>query len=149
MKTLHINKMTQITGLAVGMAAMVSMGPEISAQHYTFKGGASKLMTPPSGVVIPSDAKEMACPKCITEWVERPILATKAMEPKTPLVARHLCNSCEASFATVGHGKQARDVATHKCGSCSADTLACCSTKKGDVTATKGMEKKFEVAPVK
>ena len=148
MKTLQFNKMVQITGFAVGMAALVSMGTAVNAQHYTFKGG-ENLMNPPSGVAIPSDDKPMACPKCTTEWLARPIAGTKAMEPKTQLVPRHLCNGCETTITTVGHGKQATDVATHKCTSCDAATLACCSTAKSDVTATKGMEKKFEVAPVR
>ena len=141
MKTSRINKTARVTGLAIAMALFVSVAGQIKAQDFLFKGGGQKLMNPPSGVATPSDAKPMACPKCTTEWVARPIAGTKAMEPKTQLVAHHLCKRCETTFATVGHGKQARDVITHRCTSCGADTLACCSTVKDDVRATKGMEK--------
>ena len=129
-----------MTGIAVGITLVVSTVGGIKAQDFLFKSGGQKLMNPPSGVATPSDAKAMACPKCTTEWLARPIAGTKAMEPKTQLVPRHLCNGCETTITTVGHGKQATDVATHKCTSCGADTAACCSTAKSDVTVTKGME---------
>jgi hypothetical protein len=141
MKTSQMNKLARMTGLAVGMALLATMAGEIKADGLIFKGGAQKLMNPPVATVIPSDAKLMACPKCTTELVERSIVATKATAPKTQLVARHLCNACETTIAVEGHGKAKHDVATHKCTSCGAETLACCSTKTGNATATKGMKK--------
>jgi hypothetical protein len=131
MKTLRINKLAGITGLALGMALVVSMTATINADELTFKGGAQKLMSPPAAAVIPSAAKTMACPKCVTQWVGRQAVEMKATAPRTQLVARHLCGGCETTIATVGQGKQARDVATHKCGSCGGGSLACCATTKG------------------
>ena len=52
-------------------------------------------------------------------------------------------------WAVVGVGKAKQSVATHKCTSCGAVTLACCSTKDSGDLATKGMDKKVEVAPLK
>jgi hypothetical protein len=149
MKTKPNSILARLTGITMGVAVIVAMAGEIKADELIFKGGAQKLMNAPSSTVIPSDAKAMACAKCTTEWVERSIVATKATAPTTELFARHLCNACETTITVEGHGKAKHDVATHKCTSCGADTLACCSTKKGDVTATKGMEKEFEVAPLK
>jgi hypothetical protein len=142
MKTLEINKLAGMAGLALGMALVASMAGEIRADEIIFKGGVQKLMNAPLATVFPSDSKPMACPKCTTELVERSIVATKATAPNSQLVARHLCNSCETIIRVEGYGKAKHDVATHKCGTCGADTLACCSIKKGDVTATKAMEKK-------
>jgi hypothetical protein len=48
-----------------------------------------------------------------------------------------------------GQGKGKHDVVTHKCGACGAEALACCNTRKGSKVATIGMEKKFEIAPLK
>ncbi len=149
MKTNRNKILARFAGATVGAAVIVAMAGEIKADEVIFKGGAQTLMNPPAATVIPSDAKAMACPKCTTEFVERSIVSTKATAAKTQLVGRHLCNGCETTITVEGHGKAKHDVVTHKCTSCGADSLACCSTKKGDVTATKGMEKKFEVAPVK
>lgn len=69
--------------------------------------------------------------------------------PLTKAVARHGCSGCGTDWATIGHGKAKHDVATHKCTSCGAELASCCSTSKGGIAVTKGMEKTFEVAPVK
>lgn len=149
MKTNLRNILAGLTGISIAAAVVIAMAGGIKADELTFKGGAQKLMNAPSATVIASNAKAMACPKCATEFVERAVVEMKATAPKTQLVARHLCNSCETTITVLGHGKAKHDVATHKCTSCGTDTLACCSTRKGDVTATKGMEKRFEVAPLK
>jgi len=145
MKTLRINrinKLAQMTGLALGAAMLVALAGEIKAEELVFKGGAQKLMNPPSAAVVTPATAMMSCPKCTSEFVERSIVATKATAPKVQLVARHLCNSCETTISVEGHGKAKHDVATHKCSSCGADSLACCTGKKGTET-------KFEVAPMK
>jgi len=67
----------------------------------------------------------------------------------TKLVAKHLCDGCRVEWRVEGIGKAKQDVVTHKCTSCGSEALACCSTKKGSETATSGMEKKFEIAPLK
>ena len=129
MKTLRINRLAQLTGFAIGAAVVFAMAGEIKADEFAFKGGAQKLMYPPAVIVTPSNAKVMECPKCTTELVERAVVAFKATAPKTEFVARHLCNACETTISVEGQGKAKRDVATHKCSSCGAETLACCSAK--------------------
>jgi len=67
----------------------------------------------------------------------------------TARVPKHLCEGCGTDWATTGTGKAKLAVANHKCSSCGAETLACCSSKGAGAVATKGMEKKIEVAPLK
>jgi len=69
--------------------------------------------------------------------------------PLTKSFVRHGCNGCGTDWAVVGVGRAKESVSTHKCASCGAEILACCNTKKSADVATKGMDKKFEVAPLK
>ncbi len=128
MKTSHLNKLTRITGLAVGAAFMLAIASQVKSEEPIFKGGAQKLMSAPSATTLPS-AKAMACPKCVTVFVNSAAVEMKASAPKTQLVARHLCKTCETTITTVGHGKGKHDVATHKCDSCGGEKIACCTTK--------------------
>ena len=97
----------------------------------------------------------MACPKCQDTWVAQADTNSKGLGARTlmgqttKLVAQHLCPGCATAITVAGQGKAKYDVATHKCDSCGAANLACCGTAKGSDTATKGMEKKIEVAPLK
>ena len=97
----------------------------------------------------------MPCPKCKDVWVTqvdsfaKPAKVMTSQFKPTVSTVKHLCDSCDTTITTVGSGKQAKNVATHKCTSCGAESLACCNTKKGSDVATKGMEKKFEIAPLK
>jgi hypothetical protein len=69
--------------------------------------------------------------------------------PLTKSVSRHGCEGCGTDWKVVGHGKAKVSVASHKCTCCGEASLACCNTSKAATVATKGMDKKFEVAPLK
>ena len=148
MKTSCINKLARVSGVAIALALFASGSGEIRAGEILFRGGAQQLLpaTAPAG---PSDYKPMSCAKCKSEWIARTENTSRGVIKPSVLVERHLCNGCDTTITTVGRGKQATDVAVHKCTECGAETLACCSTSKRSVAATKGMEKKFEVAPLK
>jgi hypothetical protein len=91
----------------------------------------------------------MSCAKCKDEYVTRTDWSARGASKPTVTVARHLCEGCDNEWMVSGHGKAQITTALHKCASCGAESLACCSTSKSGVANTKGMEKKFEVAPVK
>jgi hypothetical protein len=151
MKTTSINSTARFTGLAVALALVAGLTGAASAADL-IKGGERQLnLLGIKTKAVPSESTyvPMSCLKCKDEYSTRVDWSARGAHKPTVLVARHLCDGCDTTIATVGHGKQARDVATHKCTSCGAESLACCSTKKGGETATKGMEKKFEVAPLK
>lgn len=146
MQSNHINTAARFTGL---IAALLLLGGVAGiARADGAKGGATLLM-PPAPVAPPSDYKPMSCGMCKSEWTTRAEVTTKGTTPVTALVEKHLCSGCATKIETAGFGKAKHDVATHKCTSCGAELASCCSTSKGGITATKGMEKTFEVAPVK
>src|SRR5690349_14696229 len=140
------NITTRFTGLVA--ALLLLGGVAVTARADGAKGGAT-LLLPPSAPATTSDYKAMSCPKCKNEWVTRTEVTTKGTTPVTALVEKHLCNGCATTIATTGFGKAKTEVATHKCTSCGAEVASCCVTSKSGVAATTGMEKTFEVAPVK
>jgi hypothetical protein len=95
------------------------------------------------------DDKTMACPKCRDEYVKRTDTTAKGVIKPTIWLANHLCGGCDTTISVQGFGKAKHDVATHTCTSCGAENLACCNATKGSDVDTKGMEKKFQVAPLK
>ena len=90
----------------------------------------------------------MACAKCKDVFSTRVDPTARGANKQAEFVATHLCGGCGTDWSVTGHGKAKGAVATHKCTSCGAETAACCNTK-GVTVATKGMEKKYEVAPLK
>ncbi len=146
MKSNHINTAARFTGL---VAALLLLGGVAGiARADGAKGGATQLMRP-APVAPPSDYKPMSCGMCKSDWTTRAEVTTKGTAPVTALVEKHLCSGCATKIETVGHGKAKLDVATHKCTSCGAELASCCSTSTSGVAATKGMDKPFEIAPVK
>lgn len=154
----HINITARLTGVAVAIALFAGVA-SVSAQNGA-KGGATKLLQLNGSLVTPksepSNYKPMSCGKCKNEVVQvrdtdskggARALLTSA--PLTKSVSRHGCEGCGTDWSVVGHGKAKVSVASHKCTSCGEASLACCNTKKSADVATKGMEKKFEVAPLK
>jgi hypothetical protein len=97
----------------------------------------------------------MACPKCKDTLVSQLNTESKGVGARTQtgnttkLVAQHLCGGCGVDWTIAGTGKAKHSVATHKCSGCGSEKLDCCSGKGTGDVATKGMEKKFQVAPVK
>ena len=153
MKTDRINKMARISGMIVVLVLFSGLTSEVRAQNGA-KGGASKLLQLSAGPAVPAvsavtETKPMACSKCKDEFSTRVDLTARGANKPTILVAKHLCEGCGTDWSVVGHGKAKVSVATHKCTSCGAESLACCNTKKTSDMATKGMEKKIEVAPLK
>ncbi len=149
MKTTSINTVARMTGLVITLAMFAGLAGQVGAQEK----GATRLLRLSGTLVGPraeaSEYKPMSCAKCKEEYFTRNDWSARGANKPDILVARHLCAGCETTTATEGHGKAKRDVATHKCTSCGAETLACCAIKKGGDTATRGMEKKFEIAPLK
>ena len=159
MKTNRISKLARLTGMTVALALFASIGglanaQEKGAERLLRLGG--KLVEPKSA---PSDYKPMSCAKCVETLVKVSDLDSRGLGARglmtrgsglpTKLVAKHLCDGCGVEWRVEGIGKAKHDVTTHKCTSCGSESLACCSTKKGSETATKGMEKNFEIAPLK
>ncbi len=153
MKTDRITKMARITGMTVVLVLFAGLASEVKAQNGA-KGGAGKLLALSAGPAVPAvsavtETKPMACSKCKEKFSSRVDLTARGANKPTVLVAKHLCEGCGTDWSVVGHGKAKVSVANHKCTSCGAETVACCNTKKTSDVATKGMEKKFEVAPLK
>ena len=159
MKTNHINRMARLTGMTIALALFAGMAGTAYAQNSA-KGGATKLLQLNGSLVTPkselSVSKPMACSKCKNEVVQvrdtdskggARALLTGALPTKT--VSRHGCDGCGTDWNVIGHGKDKVSVASHKCTNCGEASLACCSTSESGTIATKGMNKKFEVAPLK
>jgi hypothetical protein len=149
MKTNRINTLARLCGLTIALASFAGISGIANAQEK----GATKLLLLSGRWVTPkvelSDYKPMSCAKCKDESVRRVDWNARGANKPVITVGRHLCEGCGNKWAVSGHGKAATSRALHTCTSCGTETLACCSTSKSGVAATKGMEKKFEVAPVK
>ena len=98
---------------------------------------------------VPAEIAQMPCPKCQDKVTTRVDYSARGANKPTILVSTHLCDGCGTDWKITGVGKAKQSVASHKCSACGAETLACCNTGKGGEVATKGMEKHFEVAPLK
>ena len=141
MKTNRINTPARLTGMTIALALFASIGGLANAQEK----GATRLLRL-SGTLVepksaPSDYKPMSCAKCKDEAVRRVDWTARGAIKPTITVARHLCEGCGNEWVVSGHGKAKTAAAIHKCTSCGAESLACCSTSKGGVAATKGMER--------
>jgi hypothetical protein len=156
MKTKCDNLMARLTGMTVGLALFAGAAGVANAQFKSANDNgiyaSPKLRQQLDEQTVWRNtapaAASMACPKCKDESYGQIDRTARGANKPLVFVAHHLCGSCETTFAVEGTGKASHDVATHKCNSCGAASLACCSTTKGG-EATKGMEKKFEVAPLK
>jgi hypothetical protein len=124
----------------------IAASPKVRAQMNERKA---------STAVVSTKAAVMACPKCKDAWVAQADTSSKGSGARTlvgqtnKLVARHLCDGCGADMSTAGAGKAKYVVAAHKCTGCGAENLACCAPKGSNDVATKGMEEKIQVAPLK
>lgn len=151
MKRNHSSITARLTGMAIAIALFTGV-VSVSAQNGA-KGGATKLLQLNGSLVTPkseaSDYKPMSCGKCKDEYVRRVDWSTRGANKPTITVAKHLCDGCGTDWNVVGHGKAKVSIAAHKCSSCGEASLACCNTKKSADVATKGMERQFEVAPLK
>ena len=141
MKTNRINTPARLTGMTIALALFAGIGGLANAQEK----GATRLLRL-SGTLVepksaPSDYKPMSCAKCKDESVRRIDWTARGAIKPTITVARHLCEGCGNEWVVSGHGKAKTAAAIHKCTSCGAESLACCSTSKGGVAATKGMER--------
>lgn len=167
MKANRIIRAARLTGLTVAVAMLASVAA-VQAQ-YKATGDDGITASPKarqfideykrnhSPAPVPAEIPRMACPKCKNATVtvrdtEPKGLGAKTLvagEVPTKVVTTHGCNGCWTDWNAVGHGKAKVSVASHKCTGCGEVNLACCAPKKGSDLATKGMEKKFEVAPLK
>lgn len=158
MKINRINTLARLCGMTIALALFSGVAGMANAQEK----GATRLLRL-SGTLVepksaPSDYKPMSCAKCTDRILEvKDNLPTKGAGARTLLaggvptkrVSTHECEGCGNTWVVSGHGKAKTSTAVHTCTSCGAASLACCSTSNSGITATKGMEKKFEVAPVK
>lgn len=149
MKTNRINRLARLTGMTIALAVFAGIGGLANAQEK----GATRLLRLSGALVepksAPSDYKPMSCAKCKDGYMRRVDWTARGANKPTITVAKHLCDGCGTDWNVVGHGKAKASVASHKCTSCGEASLACCNTSKAGAVATKGMEKKFEVAPLK
>ena len=152
--------MTRYIGLAIALALFGGIAAEVKAGGDG--KGAIRLLElsrrgQPVAAPVVSEYNAMSCPKCKDVLVAKADTDTRGLGARslvssgglTKNVASHLCDGCGVEWKITGHGKAKEAVASHKCTSCGAESLACCSTTKGGTAATKGMDKKFEVAPLK
>ncbi len=154
MKKNRINTLARTTGMTIAMALFASAAAVLNAGEIpTGKGGATRLLelsgrlvTPKIELVAPTP---MPCAKCKDEYVTRTDWTARGANKPTITLASHLCRGCGNEWVVSGHGKAKTSTAAHTCTSCGAESLACCSSSKSSVAATKGMEKAFEVAPIK
>ena len=153
MKTNRINTLARLSGLTIALSLFAGAAILNAEEVQTGRGGATKLLglsgrlvTPTAEVTSPT---AMACAKCKDEYVTRTDWTARGVNKPTLTATRHLCESCGNDWVVSGHGKGKTTTAVHKCTSCGAESMTCCSTSKSGVAATPGMEKKFEVAPVK
>lgn len=151
MKTNRINTVARWCGLTLGLALLSGASSSLKAGEIpTGKGGATRLLELGGRLVTPkvelAAVKPMSCAKCKDEYVTRTDWTARGANKPSITVANHLCGGCGNEWVVSGHGKAKTNAAVHKCTSCGAESLACCST---GVAATKGMEKTFEVAPLK
>ena len=154
MKTNRINTLARLCGLTIGLALLSGAASGLRASDLpTGKGGATRLLELSGRLVTPkgevSAHNPMSCAKCKNDYVRRVDWTARGAHKPIITVARHLCGGCGNEWVVSGHGKAQTTTTVHTCTSCGAESLACCSTSKSGVAATKGMEKKFEVAPVK
>jgi len=160
MKTIRINTTARLAGITIALALFAGVAAEVKAGGDG--KGAIRLLelgrraqSAPAPAV--SEFKEMACPKCKDILTTQPDVTSRGLGARslvaggvpTQTVARHLCDGCGVDWTISGHGKAKVAVANHKCTSCGAESLACCNMTKGSPVATKGMDKKFEIAPLK
>ena len=144
MKTNRINTLARLCGLTITLALLAGIGGLANAQEK----GATRLLRLSGALVepksAPSDYKPMSCAKCKDEYVRRVDWTARGANKPTITVARHLCEGCGNEWVVSGHGKAKTTTAVHVCTSCGAE-----STGNSGNAATKSMEKKLEVAPVK
>jgi len=154
MKTNSINTPVRILGLTMALAVLGGVSGSLQAGEIaTGKGGATRLLELSGRLVTPkvelAALKPMSCAKCKDEYITRTDSTARGVYKPTAITVRHLCEACGNDWVVSGHGKAKTSTAIHKCTSCGADSLACCNTKAGSAVATKGMEKNFEIAPLK
>ena len=160
MKTNRINTLPRVTGIIIAITSLASLTLVNSANaqykpvgedgiaaspklRQTLEERKARLNTAPAPVA------SMTCPKCKDEYTRRTDWTARGANKPTMLVAKHLCGGCETLITKEGQGKAAHDVVIHKCTGCGSASLACCSTTPGSKTATKGMEKPVEIAPLR
>ena len=160
MKTYSINRLARLTGITVAIALLTGIAGSVQAQYRAI-GDDGITASPKTRQLLddykrnhtpaaaPVDIPQMACPKCKDKVAKKIDWTARGANKSTILVATHLCDGCGTEWNVVGHGKAKVAVAAHKCTGCGAESLACCDTSKTSTVATKGMERKFEVAPLK
>lgn len=160
MKINRINSMSRLAGITVALALIAGSGGLAQAQYKAtgddgiaaspklrqfldeYKRG--RTPAPP-----PKRLPQMSCPKCKDEHLRRVDWSARGAYKPSITVTKHLCGGCRNTWLVSGHGRAKTTTAVHTCTSCGEENLACCSTGKSGITATKGMEKKLQVAPVK
>ena len=164
MKTTRINTPARLTGLVIALALFAGVAGEVKAQYKAV--GDDGIAASPrlrqmlndrkgSAATVSPTVASMPCPKCKDVWVTsvdsfaKPAKVMMSGFKPTVSTVKHLCAGCETSIVRKGHGKQGKDEIVHVCRDGGAESLACCTTKKGSEVVTKGMEKKFEIAPLK
>lgn len=154
MKTNRVDTLARLCGWTLGLALVAGEVFVLNAgEIVTGKGGATRLLELSGRLVTPKiesvTRHPMLCAKCKDKYVTRTDWTARGASKPTVLVASHPCGGCGNEWIVSGHGKAKTNLASHTCTGCSAESPACCSGSKDSAAATRGMEKKFEVVPVK
>lgn len=105
---------TTITLAIVALLAATAARAEVIT-----KGGAAGLMKAPDVRTGPQ-AAPMNCAACTSKFVTVKVPTFKGTEPRTAIIERHECKTCETKVVTTGHGKAKVERAVHTCGGCKA-----------------------------
>jgi hypothetical protein len=110
--------MKTLRNIIIGSSLALALALATSAQaDVKTKGGASDLVKKSEPVSAPATTV-MTCPKCKSEFTVRTDRFARGATKPTTIVENHLCNDCGTVLKTVGHGKQATQLALHTCAKC-------------------------------
>ena len=110
--------MKTLRNIIIGSTVAVALTLITSAEaDVKTKGGATELMKKLEPASAPA-AVAMACPKCKSEFTVRTDRFARGVSKPTTIAENHLCDKCGTLLQTVGHGKQAKQLAFHTCATC-------------------------------
>lgn len=152
MKTTRFESIARYCHLALVLTVAGGAMAVLNAAESA-KGGGARLLEvtqrPAYAKVEPNTSSPMSCPMCKDQTVRQTDLSARGAVKPVVASVNHGCQGCGTDWVVTGHGKAKSRTAVHVCQDCGGANLACCATSKAATGATKGMEKKIEVAPLK
>ena len=128
MNSQYITKIFRWAGAAAALGLLTALTLQTTfAEVPSSKGAATLLMKPQTIAPVKTVQKAMSCTRCVDHYATRVDSTARGVIKPTLTYVQHQCRSCDTTLATVGHGKTARTVATHKCDAASQKSLSCCN----------------------